>query len=185
MKWLLILGVIVVLLFATGGIHFEFYSTTDPAPASAGSENQVSYSAIAPAVPPGLGAGVRTSAEMTWLRRMNAVCAQRNRREDALPGPEDTTLALARYSAQTAWIWDESQRRASSLRAPSSYRAEYDWFGQAETLKRAGIQNVFNAARSDDKTAAHSAISAFQGLSAATYRTYAKIGLATCGRFHP
>ena len=184
MKWLLILGVIVVLLFATGGIHFEFYSRTDPAPAAASSENHVSVSISAPLASSRLGAG-RTPADVRWLRRMNTLCVQRNRRENALPGFEDTALALARYAAQTLWIWDDYQRRASAFRAPASYGAEAGWFQQVDALKRAGIESVLNAARSEDDQAAHAAISAFGDLSASAYPTLVKIGLAACGQFKP
>src|SRR2546426_8397452 len=185
MKWLLILGVIVVVLFATGGIHFEFYSRTDPAPAAASSENQVSASIAAPPASAGLGAGVRTVADVQWLRRMNTLCAQRNRREDALPGSVDTPLALARYSAQTLWIWDDYQRRASAIRAPGSYTAEVGWVQQVDALKRVGIENVLNAARSKDEGAADAGMSAFGDLSASAHPTFVKIGLTACGQFAP
>ena len=185
MKWLLIIGVIVVVLFATGGIHFEFYSTTEPAPAAASSENQLSSSIAAPSASSRLGAGVRTAADAHWLRRMNTLCAQRNRRENAIPGPEDTPVALARYAAQTLWVWDDYGRRASALRAPASYGAEAGWVQQTDAAKRAGIENVLNAARSEDDEAAHSAISAFQDLSDSAYPTFVKIGLTACGQFKP
>jgi hypothetical protein len=185
MKWLLILGIIVVELFATGGIHFEFYSRTDPAPAAASSENQVSASIAAPPASARLGGGVRTGADVRWLRRMNTLCAQRNGRENALPGSVDTALALARYSAQTLWIWDDYQRRASAIRAPGSYGAEAGWVQQVDALKRAGIKNVLNAARSEDEEAVNAGMSAFGDLSASVYPTFVKIGLTACGRFQP
>jgi hypothetical protein len=186
MKWLLIIGVIVVVLFATGGIHFEFYSTSEPAPAGAsGAGKQTSPSNSAPPASSGLGTGIRTAAAVRWLRRMNAFCVRRNRHENGVAGPEDTTHALARYSAQTLWIWDDYRRRANTLLAPQSYAAEAGWLERADAAKRAAIENVLDAARSGDKQASHSAIFAFQNLSSTTYPTYATIGLAACGRFHP
>jgi hypothetical protein len=185
MKWLLILGVIVVLLFATGGIHFEFYSRTDPAPVAASSDNQVSVSIAAPPASTRLGAGVRTVADVRWLRRMNVLCVQRNRREDALPGSVDTPVGLARYTAQTLWIWDDYQRRASAVRAPRSYRAEAGWVQQVDALKRVDIENVLNGARAEDEAAVNAGMSAFADLSATVHPTFAKIGLTACGQFQP
>jgi hypothetical protein len=188
-KWLLIIGVIVVALFATGAIHFEFYTTNEPAPAGASAAanpvNQVSSSIGAPPASSRLGTGVRTRAEVSWIRRMNGLCARRNRRENALPGPEDTTLALARYAARTLWIWDNYWRRATGLRSPDAYTAEAAWVQQADAVKREGIQAVLDTASSDDSEAAHAAISAFQSLARTTLPTYAKVGLRVCGQFHP
>src|SRR5438874_1479940 len=99
MKWLLIIGVIVVVLFALGGIHVEFYSTSEPAPASpSGGVNVVSSSIGAPSASSHLGKGVRTAADARWIRRMNSLCARRNSRENSLPAPEDTAAGLARYA---------------------------------------------------------------------------------------
>ena len=185
-KWLLVIGVIVVVLFAAGGIHFEFYSTSEPASAGASDAAQPASPSIgAPPASSRLGSGVRAAAVLRWLRRMNALCALRNRRETAVPSPGDTTHALARYAAQTLWIWDDYRRRASTLRVPGSYAAESGWLQEADAAKGAAIQSVLDAARSDDRQASHSAIFAFQNLSSITYRTYVRIGLTACGRFHP
>ena len=98
MKWLLLICVLVVVLFATGLIHVEFYSTTD---ASSGA-GQVSAAVEAPPAPASLGSGARSIDEVRWLRRMNALCVRRNRLEGALNAPDD--IGLARYAAQTVWV---------------------------------------------------------------------------------
>jgi hypothetical protein len=184
-RWLLIIGVIVVVLFATGVVHFDFYARTETAPASA-SEGQVSTSIVAPRASSALGVGVRTAADVRWLRRMGALCVRRNRRENVLPGPEDdTTRALGRYTAQTQWIWDDYRRRASSVRAPGSYAAEAGWVQQTDAAVGAVIQDVLDAARADNGDAAHAAISGFGAFSDAAYPTFAKIGLPSCGQFQP
>jgi hypothetical protein len=186
MKWLLIIGVLVGVLFATGVIHVEFYSTTEPAPAGAsGAAGQVSAAVDAPPEPPSLGSGVRSAAVARWLRRMNVLCGRRNRLENAIPGPDETTLGLARYAARTVWVWNEYERQAAASRAPRSYAAEAGWLQQADAAKGASIQNVLDAARMGDRDASHAAISSFATLDKATYRTYVRIGLTACGRFAP
>ena len=80
---------------------------------------------------------------------------------------------------------EASRFRATTLRAPRSYTAEAGWLQQADAAQRAAIENVLDAARSDDKQASHSAISAFQNLSSTTYPTYVRIGLTACGTFRP
>jgi hypothetical protein len=173
-------------LFATGVIHVEFYSTTEPSPAGAsGAAGQVSAAVDAPPPPASLGNGSRSAAVVRWLRRMNALCIRRNRAEDAIPPPDDTTRGLARYAAQTVWVWGEYERRASGARAPRSYAAEASWLQQADAAKGAAIQNVLEAARTNDRDASHAAISSFTGLHNTTYPTYVKIGLRACGRFAP
>lgn len=186
MKWLLIVGVLVGVLFATGAIHVEFYSTTEPSSAGAsGATGQVSATVDAPRAPASLGKGARSAAAVRWLRRMNALCTRRNRAEDAIPGPDDTTRGLARYAAQTVWVWDEYERRASAARAPRSYAEEASWLQQADAAKGAAIQNVLEAARTNDRDASHAAISSFNSIHNTTYPTYTKIGLTACGRFAP
>lgn len=184
MKWLLVICTIVALLFATGVIHVEFYSTTEPSPAGASGIKEVS-AAEAPPAPASLGTGTRSASEMRWLRRMNSLCGRRNRAEDKITGLDDTTLGLARYTARTVWVWNEYERRASSVQAPGSYAAEAGWLQQADAATGTAIQNVLDAARTNDATASHAAISSFNRLHASMYPTYVRIGLTACGRFAP
>jgi len=186
-KWLLIIGAIVVVLFATGRIHLYFYTTSEPAPAagSSGAANVVSSPIGAPPPSSHLGTGVRTAADVRWIRRMNVFCARRNGRENSLPAPEDTTTGLARYAAQTLWIWGDYRHQANGLPSPTTYAAEAAWVEQADDATGTAIQSVLDAARSDNRDAAHVAIAAFQSLSETTLRTYRKIGLRACGQFHP
>jgi hypothetical protein len=133
----------------------------------------------------GLGEGVRTAADVRWIRRMNSLCRHRNAQENALGQFDDTTQSLARYSAQTRWIWDNYQRRAGAVHAPTTYAGEEGWLRQVDEAKRQGLQNVLEAAQRGDKPASHAAIDDFVALSNYTYRGLAKIGVADCAEFSP
>jgi hypothetical protein len=181
MKVLLIVGaLVVVFVFTRIDIDFWVVNEGDPTPAIASGG-----SAFSNGLPAGLGEGVRNHAQRRWLSRMNALCARRNAREDALAGPEDTTLSLARYSARTLWIWDDYRRRAVSVRPPASYATEANWSQMVDDAKRRGIEAVLQAARSDDNVRAHLEIDAFRTLSSDTYSGLVKIGLGRCAAFNP
>ena len=182
----MVIGVLlVVFVAACGEIHVDVWSATTSTPAtSVGTSYSGSTSYLA-AIPAGLGDGARTAADARWIKRMNLLCARRNRLESSLPGPDHTLFSLARYSARTHWIWDDYERRAALLAVPTTYALEASWVKQVDSSKGQGIQAVVDAARTRNGTAAHSAINAFENLSRGVYPGLVKIGLARCARFQP
>jgi hypothetical protein len=179
---LILAAAVVAFVFTRGDFDFWVVTESDPTPAIA---SATGGSAFSNGLPAGLGEGPRNAAQRHWLSRMNALCARRNRRENALAGPEDTTLSLARYSARTLWIWDSYARQARTLRAPRSYAAEASWFQMVDDAKRRGIDAVLQAARSEDYERSHIEIGSFRTLSEDTYAGLVKIGLGRCAEFNP
>jgi uncharacterized protein (DUF342 family) len=169
-------------MVAFSKVDIEFWSSSGDNSSAAISETSGALSVGSDA---GLGEGVRTAADVRWIRRVNGLCHRRNAQENALGDIDDTTQSLARYSAQTRWIWDNYQRRTSSVHAPTTYEAEESWFRQVDEAKRQGIQNVLEAAQRGDESASQSAISDFAALSSYTSRGLAKIGVADCAEFRP
>jgi hypothetical protein len=185
-KALLVIGVLlVVFVVACGEVHFEAWSVDKPTPTtSVGASYGGATSYVVPATPAGLGDRARTAADVRWIHRMNLLCARRNRMENSLPGPDYTLRSLARYSAQTHWIWDDYERRAASLRVPATYAREAAWVKQVDSAKGQGIQTVAEAARTQNGSAALG-IKAFEDLSRSVSPGLTRIGLARCVRFHP
>jgi uncharacterized protein (DUF342 family) len=173
----------VVLMVASGKIDIEFWSSSSDNSSAAISDTP--SGALSVGSDAGLGEGVRTAADVRWIRRMDGLCSRRNAQENALGDLDNTTQSLARYAAQTRWIWDNYQRRASSVHAPTTYAAEDSWFRQVDEAKRQAIQNVLETAQQGDESASQTAINEFAALSSYTYRGLAKIGVADCAEFSP
>lgn len=182
----MVIGVLlVVFVAACGEVHFDVWTSRTSTPATSVGTSYSGTTSYLAGTPAGLGDGARTAADARWIKRMNLLCARRNRQENSLPGPDHTLLSLARYSARTHWIWDDYERRAASLAVPTTFAREGSWVKQVDSAKGQGIQAVAEAARTQNGPAAHSAIDAFENLSRGVYPGLTKIGLARCARFQP
>jgi hypothetical protein len=174
----LILGGILFFLFAFGKINVHFWSYTEH-------DSSAATNALQLRLPPstGLGLGRRTASDKRWIRRMNGLCRRRNNLENSMASPDGSLFSFGRYTARTLWVWDDYQRRAASVRVPTTYAREASWVQQVDAQKRQAFEVVLDAARRKDEEMARSAVDAFAGFSHYAYRGYAKIGLTECGQF--
>jgi len=177
-KVFVVIGSILFLLYAFGKVDVEFWARaeSDSSPASIGPPTLYLPSSA------GLGVGRRT-ADTRWIRRMNALCLRRNGLENRLDDSGVSATSAARFAARTLWIWDDYQRRAASVRAPTTYAREAGWVQQVDAEKRRGIEAALEGARREDVNAANAAVLTLARFSHASYSGFARIGLTDCAQF--
>jgi hypothetical protein len=175
---LLVVAAILFFVFGYGKVDVDFWAHTEHEPSATTSRPLLN-------VPPsaGLGKGRRTIADAHWIGRMSGLCRQRNILENSMASPDGSLHSLGRYTARTLWVWDRYQRRAASVRVPTTYAREASWLQQVDAQKRQGFEAVLEATRRRDENAARAALAVFATFSHYAYRGYAKIGLTECGQF--
>jgi hypothetical protein len=167
-----------VFVFMVLGCDVEFYAYTVQQPSSP-------QAVLAPPgmrPPPQSARAQRSTQDERWIRRMNAACVRRNARLNAVKAPASAG-ALGQYVQRIQGIYREHNRKAGWIQAPRSYESEAQWVRDAGAARERMLEDVFQAAASQDITATQREMNRFDAMARETETQLIAIGVRECAKF--
>src|SRR5215208_4852969 len=106
--------------------------------------------------------GPRTTAEVRWANRINALCARRNEHLYHLDYRDWPDEELASFTTEAIEVWHDYEQQAAKLRPPPSYRYRARMLAGSDAAFRDGLSEIRKEARVGRDRAVDYAIATLQ-----------------------